>query len=240
MFTERKFDRKELTKLLKKGHSPAECARILKVSRAAIRKAQKKMLDGTVKIIAQRDAAGYKNMTFNALDQIKNSNSKMLWLQTELVKYLKGEKTELQRMERKRLLKWVEKDADGNKKSRIQEVIEKFDLMSDPVRSLILIDAAVNDETRTLAKVLEVLGPVKEMNTVHNTIIDYLDKNWDPDARTKIMEGIKQILGYNPLLQFGGQKMGDDAPGTGGERLRNQEPTEAEGGDGVDSPNGSV
>jgi len=83
------------------------------------------------------------------------------------------------------------------------------------------------------------MGPVKEMRAVHEAIIKYLERNWDPDARTKILEGIKQEFVLTHL--FNSRTIaGDDAPGTRGERLPDQEPTETEGGDGVDRPDGSV
>jgi transcriptional regulator len=95
-----KIDRLKLNQMLRNGKSQREAADFFGVSEAAISKARKELNLNVVKSVALENAHRIVDKNLNAVEQLQDINNHANWLLEHVMKWIKGDETAIQVLEK--------------------------------------------------------------------------------------------------------------------------------------------
>ena len=95
-----KIDRVKLNQLLKSGKSQREVAQFFGVTEGAISKAKKELNVAVVKNVALESAHRVVDQNLNAVEQLQEINEHANWLLDHIMKWIKGDETAIQVLEK--------------------------------------------------------------------------------------------------------------------------------------------
>jgi hypothetical protein len=187
-----KFDRVKLSQMLRDGKQPAECARILHVSKSAISKACKELNISVVKNVGLENAHRVVGKNLNAIDQLQKINGYANELLDLLMRWNRGDKVALQILECQ-----VRKVKRGSRKE--PEEVEEY-RFKDPRELALKAMAEIRGQLSLQLDIFATLYDLQAIAEFQKEVLDAIGEV-DADTRNRIIRRLKENGALRPTCQ---------------------------------------